>query len=284
MKYAAPAKVNLSLLVDPPDSSGLHPVDSIVQTVEWLDFLYLEEGESEDSVEVAELEIDDDENLVLRASRAVRNHADFPPVHYRLEKNIPTGAGLGGGSSDAAATLVAHVEDGHITRDLALEIAPSLGADVPLFLTGGTLRMLGYGESLTGLRPLGDFALLVVVPDFQLSTPEVYAAWDRLEGPTGEAISSASLPPSLRDSMPMRNDLLPAALNVEPLLGDFMADLRHALDTEIALTGSGSACFAYFTNDEEAGSAGDTVSGMVQRWQAVQLRSEGVARVSDDAS
>ena len=82
----------------------------------------------------------------------------------------------------------------------------------------------------------------------------------------------------------MRNDLLPAALDVEPLLGDFMADLRHTLDTEVALTGSGSACFAYFANDEEAGSAGDAVSGMVERWQAVQLRSEGVARVSDEES
>lgn len=278
VRYEAPAKVNLSLLVHPPDAGGMHPLDSIVQTVDWLDHLVLAGGESEDSLTIEGLEIDAEENLVLAASRLVRETTHFSPVHHILEKAIPAGAGLGGGGSDAAATLQSHVDRGRISPQQAHALAPKLGADVRLFLEGGSQRVRGHGEKLTELAPLRGFAMLVVVPEFRLSTVEVYRRWDRLEGPEGEAFTEAALPPDLRDGMPMRNDLLPAALDVEPLLGDFMADLRHVLGADVGLTGSGSACFAYFTDVDEAASAGASAERIGDVIRVVEPRPVGVAR------
>jgi 4-diphosphocytidyl-2-C-methyl-D-erythritol kinase len=158
-------------------------------------------------------------------------------------------------------------------------IATRIGADVPLFLTGGTLRMGGVGDVITLLRPLDGFAVAVAVPPFGLSTVEVYRRWDQLEGPTGLALDPREAPPSLRDGMPLRNDLLPAALSVEPLLGDFMADLKEAWGIPVSLTGSGSGCFGYFTTVEEASDAAQAVVSISEVGRGVGLRRRGVAMV-----
>ena len=119
----------------------------------------------------------------------------------------------------------------------------------------------------------------MVVPGFGLSTQDVYKKWDELEGPMGEAISDASLPPALRYEMPMRNDLVPAALEIEPRLGDFMADLRDLWGIAICMTGSGSACFGYFGTHEEAEDAVKAVEHLTSDGRGVELRPRGVAKI-----
>jgi len=116
----------------------------------------------------------------------------------------------------------------------------------------------------------------VVIPEFGLSTKDVYARWDRLEGPQGDDVPVGLLPPSLRDRMPMRNDLLPAALDVEPLLGDFMADVSGVWGTAVCLTGSGTACFGYFATLDEATDAASAVSHLAREGRGVELRDHGV--------
>ena len=182
--YEAPAKLNLSLHVDPPRSDGFHPLQSLVQTIEWCDTLTFEEGESIDTLEVSGADVDTEDNLVLRAMKSVRKTASFPPQAITLDKQIPIEAGLGGGSSDAAATLMAAADSKISESDLG-EMAAALGADVPLFLVGGTLQMSGAGGVVDPVRPLSEFALAVVVPEFGLSTQDVYEKWDKLEGPIG---------------------------------------------------------------------------------------------------
>jgi 4-diphosphocytidyl-2-C-methyl-D-erythritol kinase len=209
--YEAPAKLNLSLYVGLPRSDGFHPLQSMVQTIEWCDSLTFEEGESTDTLDISGGEVEPEDNLVLRAVKSARQKSQFPPQAITLDKQIPVAAGLGGGSSDAAAALIATADPSLPKSDLQ-KMAAALGADVPLFLVGGTLRMSGVGGVIDPLRPLSGFALAVVVPGFGLSTQDVYKKWDELEGPMGEAISDASLPPALRYEMPMRNDLVPAAL------------------------------------------------------------------------
>ena len=268
--YEAPAKLNLSLHIMPPRSDGYHPLESLVQTIEWVDSLEVDESEGEDSLTVEGAELDVEDNLVLRAVAAVREVKDVPPLRMTLRKGIPIAAGLGGGSSDAAAALLAVG---------GTDVAGSVGADVALFLTGGSLLMSGIGDVIEPLDPLTGFAVAVVVPDFGLSTLDVYEKWDELEGPEGEVVPPEGLPPALRDEMPMRNDLLPAALAVEPRLGDFMADLRTAWDTAVSLTGSGSACFAYFGSLDEASDAATAVSHLGREARGVQLRTHGVKRV-----
>jgi 4-diphosphocytidyl-2-C-methyl-D-erythritol kinase len=271
--YEAPAKLNLSLHVRPPRGDGYHPLESLVQTIGWCDRLEVEEGEREDSLEIEGADLEVEGNLVLKAVAAVRATTEVVPMAMRLVKSIPVEAGLGGGSSDAAAALLAA---GNPSPDLAATV----GADVPLFLTGGSLVMSGIGDVIEPFEPpLSGFAIAVVVPEFWLSTVDAYRRWDELEGPQGGAVPPGDLPPPLRDGMPMRNDLLPAALSVEPRLGDFMADVRAAWGTSVALTGSGSACFGYFGTPDEAHSAASAVSDLCREAKGVELRPHGVKRV-----
>ena len=273
--YEAPAKVNLSLLVSPPRSDGYHPLASLVQTVEWCDTLRVARGE--EGRDDLESEIED--NLVSRALAVVREFGSVPPLRVQLVKEIPIAAGLGGGSSDAAAALKAAADFGSVPSDFLPAAASRVGADVSLFLTGGTLMMSGVGDEIESVLPASGFAVAIVVPGFGLSTGDVYRRWDELEGPEGRPLDDDRLPPSLRGRMPMRNDLLPAALSVEPALGDFMADVAAVWGSTVALTGSGSACFGYFPTLDEAEDAASAVTHLTDQGRGAALRPHGVARL-----
>jgi 4-diphosphocytidyl-2-C-methyl-D-erythritol kinase len=274
--YEAPAKLNLGLLVGPPRSDGYHPIDSLVQTVDWVDDLSFEESEEEDVV-FYHADLDPEDNLVAKAIRLLNERHPVPRLRVEVTKSIPIQAGLGGGSSDAAATLAAISRLVGLPSDTAHELAPELGADVRLFLTGGTLMAGGIGDQIESVRPLQDFAVAIAVPQFGLSSAEVYRRWDELSGPTAEPIESSRLPPSLRGGIPVRNDLTAAAIAEEPELGDFMADLRAAWATPVCLTGSGSGCFGLFASVDEATSAADSVAALCRDARGVALRRRGVA-------
>lgn len=269
-RYQAPAKVNLSLHVRPPTDDGYHPLESMVQTLDWSDLLEVEAAE-EWRLVTENADLDGESNLVTRAFETM----GVTRVSVRLVKRLPVEAGLGGGSSDAAAALIAAADFGGVGDDVAVHAA-DLGADVPLFLTGGTQMMTGRGEILEPLRPLRGFAIGVVVPDLRVSTTEVYRRWDAMEGPIGETPPNAALPPELRDAMPLRNDLLPAAIEVEPALGDFLADVRQIWGRPVLLTGSGPSCFGFFGSAEEAGEAVRTIRG-TREAAGVDLRDHGVS-------
>lgn len=279
--YEAPAKLNLSLHVDAPQD-GLHPLVSMVQTIDWCDRLVLREREGSDALEIegaAGEELTSEDNLVLRALTLAREATDFPFQSVTLRKELPLASGLGGGSSDAAAALLAARDLSGLAGSDLPQIAARIGADVPLFLTGGTLMMSGFGEYIDPLASLQNVAFAIAVPEFGLSTADVYARWDSLEGPLGEAVPDEHLPPGLRGEMPMRNDLLPAALDLEPRLGDFIADLRGVWATSVSMTGSGSACFGYFPELDEAIDAASAVTDLCAIAIGVDVRDHGVARV-----
>jgi 4-diphosphocytidyl-2-C-methyl-D-erythritol kinase len=278
--FEAPAKVNLSLHVQPPKADGYHPIESLVQTIEWCDRLEVEEAEADD-LKVVGADLDPEDNLVRKAIDAVRLRRSVPPLEMRLRKRIPTGSGLGGGSSDAAAALLAAFSFGEADDPEMEEVATALGADVPLFLVGGTIMMSGYGEVIETQPDLSGLAIAVAVPNFSLSTTDVYRRWDEMEGPSGEVTSQASLPPVLRGGMPIRNDLTPAAMALEPMLGDFIADLRSVWGSSVLMTGSGSGCFALFPNHNEADDAAQAVRRWASRVFAADLRRRGVSRVED---
>ena len=274
--YESPAKVNLNLLVEAAREDGLHPLQSLVQTIGWLDQLEVEESE-EDNLVIEGADLDPEDNLMTRSLKAIRARGFVPPLDIRLDKQIPIGSGLGGGSSNAAATLLAATETGRMPRSVAEEVAPSIGADVPLFLTGGTILMTGIGDQVESERPLIGFAVAVAVPPFEISTAEVYRRWDEMEGPEGESIAPRLLPPGLRDGMPIRNDLIPAAVGIEPALADFMADLRMQWGGPVLMTGSGSGCFGFFPDPEEAADAAGSVENLCRAAVGAALRPKGVA-------
>lgn len=280
MKYLAPAKVNLNLLVGSRDERGMHPITSLVQTVDWCDTLDVEEG-SDDEFLTSGIEVPEGvDNLVIRAVEAMRSRFDVPPLQLNLDKRIPPESGLGGGSADAAATLVAVADLVGVDRSALVDVAAGIGSDVAFPLTGGTAEISGYGEHVTALTPLHRFAVAIVMPGFGLPTPEVYRKWDQLGGPVGFEVPDRFLPPELRNSYPIRNDLFRAAVEVEQTLGDFVADLGRLWDGAVLMSGSGSACFGFFSSVEEAEEAAQSV-GSATYAAGASLRPRGVARQDD---
>ena len=280
MRYEAPAKINLNLLVGSRDESGMHPLSSVVQTVELCDTLDVTLSDSDELV-LEGIEVPGGpENLVVQALEELRRLVEVPPVSVKLEKVIPTEAGLGGGSADAAAMLVAGAD---LVPSQPVElgaVAPLVGSDVAFPLKGGTAEITGYGERVRSLSPLRTFAVALVVPQFGLSTPAVYRKWDDLGGPAGFEIPDRFLPPELRHAFPVRNDLYRAAVEVEPALGDFVRDVGRAWDAAVIMTGSGSACFGFFPSSDEAEEAARSIPGTRAAFGA-DLRTRGVARVDD---
>lgn len=211
----APAKLTVSLRVLGTRHDGYHLIDAEMVTLDLADELEFADGDGLEVVGATGLAVPaDDDNLVRRALCAVGRTA-----HVRLTKRIPAGAGLGGGSADAAAVLRwAGCDD--------LRVAASLGADVPFCLLGGRARVTGIGEVLEPLPPVArTFTLLT--PPFGVSTPAVYRAWDDLGGPAADG----------------PNDLEPAALAVEPRLAEWRDRLHEATGQRPVLAGSGSTWF-----------------------------------------
>jgi 4-diphosphocytidyl-2-C-methyl-D-erythritol kinase len=221
----AHAKLNLDLAVVGRRPDGYHEVRTTLQAISLHDLLLVEPAES--TALVGGL----DDDLVLRAQHALEEAAGRRlPAYFRLVKRIPAGAGLGGGSSDAAAALRALRRLYGLDQDLS-GIAAGLGADVPFFLTGGAAVASGLGERL-GPAPSRAGWYALAWPRFQVSTADVYAMWDRVGG-QGE------------------NELTRAACEVEPRLAEFAG----ALGAQWRMTGSGSAFFRSCGSRTEAEAA-----------------------------
>ncbi len=278
MRIVAPAKVNLSLRIRGRDPNGYHPLLSLVQAVEPFDILDFELAADDDlQIEGIRMPAGDD-NLIwkaLRASVPDRRRG----LHVRLVKEIPTAAGLGGGSSDAAAALLAA---GRLFgASWSPETASSVGADVPFFRTGGLARMEGYGEVLTLLGPADGYHLVLVVPPFDLATPAVYAAWDDLDGPSSFEIGGTDLPPALRPHGPLTNHLYPAAVSLSPTLDDWRAELAGRWSRPVLMSGSGPSLFAFFGSPDEAVEAADLIPAGARFGRPVGPIDHGVKVVED---
>ncbi|MFN8018132.1 MAG: 4-(cytidine 5'-diphospho)-2-C-methyl-D-erythritol kinase [Acidimicrobiales bacterium] len=211
----APAKLTVTLRVTGVRADGYHLIDAEMVSVDLCDELAFAPGDGLVVVGATGLPVPaDDDNLVRRALRLAGRSADVV-----LTKRIPAGAGLGGGSTDAAAALRWAGVDDPIA-------AATLGADVPFCLRGGRARVTGIGEVLEPLA-FEPRTFTLLTPPITCATPAVYRAWDQLGGPT------ASGP----------NDLEPAALAVAPDLAIWRDRLGEATGRVPVLAGSGSTWF-----------------------------------------
>lgn len=282
VEVEAAAKVNLSLQIGASDSSGMHPLRSLVQTVDRCDRLTAWAAD-EDRLEVGDAQLSEGrDNLIWRAVdelRATTN--DRRLLSFSLTKEIPISAGLAGGSADAAAALLAASTLLGVTPATTREVAIRVGADVPYCLHGGLAWMEGYGERITAVTTrTDDFALAVAVPPFWLSTAAVYRRWDEMSGPMGTPADPRGVPPQLRELGPLVNDLLPAALDLQPDLGDWTAELTDLWDRPVMLSGSGPSLFAYFRNHAEAAEAAQLAPGEARARFAASPVGYGVRRVN----
>ncbi|MFV2000711.1 MAG: 4-(cytidine 5'-diphospho)-2-C-methyl-D-erythritol kinase [Acidimicrobiia bacterium] len=272
MQAQAFAKVNLALVVYPRAADGFHPLSGIFQSISLSDTIAIADARS-DSVRVSNDEAPADmSNLAFAALDAVRRAARVSlPMSIEITKRIPAGAGLGGGSADAAATLGLMAKRFRLDEDTISDIATSLGSDVPFSYVGGSCRVEGRGDRISPMKPLDNFALAVVVPPFALGTPEVFRRWDELGGPVGDVMSDSALPPALRGGEPLRNDLYPAAASLDERIVQWRDELQTRWGTEVAMTGSGSALFAYFGSMDEAADAASVVDLPNRAAEAVSL-------------
>ena len=267
----APAKLNRFLAVLGRRADGFHELELVTTVLEGVaDLTDSLEGEPAPDLTLTisgpmgEGLVADESNLVIKAWRLLEAAAQRPlPAALRLVKRIPHGAGLGGGSSDAAAALRLgnRLFALGLQEDELLRMAGRLGSDVPLFLLGGTVLGLGRGERVFPLRPVPLEPLLLAHPGLHVSTPSVYRALQDVGYPFPEAL--ASQPGGT--APPWRNDLTGAALWVCPPL----AEVRDALrDTggEPLLCGSGSCWAARYDTVQARDAAAGRIASERPGW------------------
>lgn len=277
----APAKVNLHLKVLGKRPDGFHDILSLFQAVSLCDTLDLRLTPSGEIRISGEFDWPAAENTILRASRAFLDAAGSSAgLDIRVRKRIPAGAGLGGGSSDAAAALKALnlAFGGRLSSADLARLAVSVGSDVPFFLGGPCAIVSGRGEILEAAEARSDYSLVVLFPGFPTRTAEAYAAVDAAresEPPTGEpAPDGVRLRIEYRknpESWNFRNDFY-------DVLAPGVAELRRALEAVketgalfAALTGSGSAVFGVYGAESAADRAAKTLNereGDKGRWIA----------------
>ncbi len=260
---ACPAKINLGLSILGRRKDGFHELETLFQALDWTDRLVLQPGEGEDSLLVggpfSEGVPGDDSNVVLRAIGQLRGVREFPPVRILLEKNIPHGSGLGGGSSDAAGAVVA----ANLFFGLSLEapdierLASKVGSDAAFFVLGGSQWGRGRGEVLKPIPATRSLIALVAVPAVSVSTREAYAAVS--SGDWGSLFSARELEDWMAggcDSMPeFPNAFEEKVAGLYPRVAETLGLLAVCGARRQFLSGSGSACVGLFESRGEAEAA-----------------------------
>jgi 4-diphosphocytidyl-2-C-methyl-D-erythritol kinase len=256
---SAPAKINLALEVQGILPDGYHELDTIFCWLELEDLLDVRPSAKteliiQDEIGQGAEVVPDERNLVMKALRSLEDLVGRElPTRLRLIKRIPAGGGLGGGSADAAAALLGVVRAHDLPLQPAdlLKLAARLGADVAFGLEGGTARGRGRGELLSPLPSPPDLPVLLLIPHFPLSTPEVYDCWDRLpeevrrpgRGSAERVVAALSKGRAQDLLRSTGNDLEAAAEALRPELSELRRRMLQAGCAQARLCGSGSTLF-----------------------------------------
>lgn len=273
LQAEAKAKVNLRLRIFPRGPDGYHPLETLFCRIDLSDRLRVRRrGEAGVAITVggSEAAPDGPDNLAVRAALAVIERSRLPGgVEIELEKHIPAGTGLGGGSSDAAAVLrlLARHLDPLLPGQDVLRLASELGADVAFFAADLPLALgRGRGDRLLPGPSLQPRPMLVVVPQARVSTAKAYAAWDALHDPA-HSVAPAEIDWTALNRWDEIRDL--AENDFEPVVFGRHPELRRLKDTLedtgplfALLSGSGSSLFAVYANREGRAEAAQQLEGV----------------------
>lgn len=268
---AAPAKLNLDLLVTGRRADGYHLLDSLVTFVDLHDRLTFTHDAAlrlEVTGPMAGALPEGEENIVLMAARRLAEVAGVEPrAAITLDKRLPVAAGIGGGSADAAAALrgLCRLWEVSLPDARLAELALGLGADVPVCLQGRPTRMRGIGERLEPLADLPALDLVLVNPCVPLATVAVFRALDlACCGPRAAG----------RTWRRSRNDLEASARRLLPVIGEVLEALRAIPGCALArMSGSGPTCFGLFADAEAARAAAETLQAAHPGWWVAACRS-----------
>lgn len=273
MNETAYAKINLALHVRERRSDGYHDIETL--------FVFAEDGDRLSVGDRSDVTLGVEgpfaaalgqENLVLDAAQALRSRYRVNRgAALTLDKRLPVASGIGGGSADAAAALRLLVRwwDLDVAEGELLEIAASLGSDVPACLRSETAFGTGKGDELAAVEPSGlsGMPLLLVNPRIPVSTAEVFRAWDGVDrGPLepGQPMKAACAG---------RNDLEAPAISRAPPIGNVLEVLRSMPGTLLSrMSGSGATCFALFQTESERDRAADQIRSQHPAWWSLASR------------
>ncbi|MEP5567398.1 MAG: 4-(cytidine 5'-diphospho)-2-C-methyl-D-erythritol kinase [Halioglobus sp.] len=244
----SPAKLNLFLHITGQRANGYHELQTLFQLLDWGDTLHFEANNSgEVTIQGSDLGIPAEHNLIVKAARALPKNDENQGVSITLEKRIPEGGGLGGGSSNAATTLLAMNQLWKLELSNAelQEIGAQLGADVPVFVAGHTAWAEGIGEFLTPVE-LPESWYLVIAPGCHVSTAEIFSN-EQLTRNTSPIKMAAFFEGS------SRNDCQSLVRNLHQEVDNALNWLDYF--GKAKLTGTGACVFASFDSEQEAESA-----------------------------
>ncbi len=263
------AKINWTLEILGRRSDGYHELRTILQTIEVHDDLHFMHAEKGIKLSCDNPAVPRDEtNLIYRAAASLQALTGCDKgVKIALEKKIPMGAGLGGGSSNAAIALLALCKlwEIEVTTEDLFKVGSQLGSDVPFFFFGGTGIGIGRGDEVYPMSDMSAKNLLLINPKINVPTPEIY------RNLPSELTSEASLnkmPLSLgaayaymqSGKLNLRNDLERSALKLYPLIGEIKEQLIELNAIQVLMSGSGSTVFAVFESDAARAQAQSTLS------------------------
>lgn len=283
VSWRASAKINLALHVTARRPDGYHLIESLVVFTRFGDLLQATLAETDGIVVsgryASTLPVDDHENLITRARDALR--APYArqrpqPVLLSLEKNLPVASGIGGGSSDAAATLraLSQLWNLPVTEAELARIGLTLGADLPMCLAAQPLVARGIGDELTVVGNFPALGLVLVNPGVAVSTGEVFANLTSRENGALPELPRVFDFHSLRNWLETtRNDLEPAARAIQPAIGTALAALDRAGSGFSRMSGSGATCFGLFETGNVAKRAAAAIRARHPDWFVAATRS-----------
>ena len=254
IELRANAKINLALSVTGKRSDGYHEIDTVMQSIDLCDWISIAKS---DTLCVKCPGVSQRDNLATRAAELFFQHTGIKQSAFiEIEKHIPVSAGLGGGSSDAASVLMGlnRLYHADIPQEQLAEMAVALGADVPFFLKGGTLRAKGIGEQLTGVRNKVSWYYLLYTDGEKLSTKEMYQRLDHTSYPKPDMdLVVKALQEGDSETFFAVTDNSFSALWEKT---ETEAMLLKAGAGRVLLSGSGPTRFAVFSDEPAAHSAG----------------------------
>ena len=250
----APAKININLFVKDKLKNGLHLLESDICFVELTDKIFFQYSKEDVFLQAnltKQFLINPNDNLILNALNKFRQLTGWNKnFSIYLEKKIPIGAGLGGGSADAAATLILlrklfnyETKYHKLSKNALFEIGKSIGSDVPACIESKDLKLKGYGNKVKRNKMPCNFYFLIINPNINLSTKDVF---DHFEKNSDKKIEKINM---FWEKINIHNSLVSSAVFLEPEILDVLDRLKKSINiVAYGMTGSGSSCFGIFNN------------------------------------
>jgi 4-diphosphocytidyl-2-C-methyl-D-erythritol kinase len=275
----APAKINLSLHVTGRRADGYHLIESLVVFADIGDTITAAPAAADrltiDGPFAFSLEAGHD-NLIIKARDRLREKFDFAPLHIHLTKNLPVSSGIGGGSSDAAASLRAIAKLYSVPDWVIADAAIDLGADVPMCVAARPLIAKGIGNELTAVHAVPKLCLVLANPNAAVSTPEVFQRLSNRNNPAlpalPEGLDLAGFAEWLSRT---RNDLQLPALQLCPAIGETLIALAETQPMMVRMSGSGATCYGLYSNGDAATQAAAALLAAHPSWWVKVVKTGG---------